>query len=172
MISNEWVSRRDYHEKCKWWSRDESFIKANPYNNTFTYKIGDLVEYNGLVYQCVVNIDIPEVFHENKWLSFDDANSSDELVMKRQPSGYFCAKEYSPEYYDNSVVGGAFMVDRATITIRTPDDVEGLKNNCIVEYQDDKWIVVSVQRKNVRNGMTEFAREKNVPHFFIIQMRR
>lgn len=129
MISNEWVSRRDCHEFCKWWVRNEG-----------------------------------------------DEYTPDELIMKRPPSGTFYAKEFSPEYYDNNVVGGSFMFDRTTITIRTPDDVSTLqkqvKNNCIIEYQGEKWIAVSVQRKNIRNGMTEFTSERNVPHFFIIQMRK
>ena len=121
----EWVSRRDCHELCAWWERNES-----------------------------------------------DDYTDDELIMKRPPSGYFHAKEMTSETYDNGIVGGSFMYDRATVLIRTPDDVSGLKNNCLVKYQDDKWIVVSVQRKNIRNGMTEFAPERNVPHFFYIQLRR
>ena len=124
MIGDRWVSRRDCHEKCMWWERDES------------------VEGN------------------------------DELIMQRAPSGTFMAKEIAPEYYDNGVVGGSFMYDRATTTIRTPDNVEGLKNNCIVKYRDEKWFVVSVQRKNIRNNMTEFAPENFVPHYYIIQLRR
>lgn len=119
-----WVSRRDCHEFCSWWARNEG-----------------------------------------------DEYTDDELIMKREPSGTFYAKEYSPEYYDNNMHAGAFMSDRTTVTIRTPDDITGIKQNCIVKYQGKKWIVVSVQRKNVRNGMTEFALEDDVPHFYYLQLR-
>jgi hypothetical protein len=64
------------------------------------------------------------------------------------------------------------MSDRTTVTIRTPDDVTGIKNNCIVLYEGFAWRVVSVQRKNIRNGMTEFAEENDVPHFYYLQLRR
>ena len=121
-----WASRRDCHEECTWWSRNE--------------EVGEEV--------------------------------NDELIMKRQPSGTFYAKEYSPEYYDGNNFAGSFRVDRTTVTLRTPDDISGIKNDDIVKYQGVKWIVTSVQRKNVRNGMTEFTYEDNVPHFYYIQLRR
>ena len=136
----EWVSRRDCHELCKWWSRNENDILNVP-------------------------SDVP--INADEQVIPDDA-----LIMKRPPNGTFWAKELTSEVYDNGTIGDSFMFDRSTVTIRTPDNVIGLKNNCIVEYQGEKWFVVSVQRKNIRNGMTEFAPENSVPHFFYIQLRR
>lgn len=168
----EWVSKRDYHEECIWWQRDEEEIQALEYNQNYTYKVGDVVSYQEILYQCKVNINMPEAFSPNKWIKVADTGEDDELIMQRQPSGYFMAKEISAETYDSGIIGGAFRHDRSTVTIRTPENVIGLKNDCLVKYQDDVWRVVSVQRRNIRNGMTEFAIEDEVPHFFYIQLRR
>ena len=113
-----------------------------------------------------------------KWWGRDESevNTDDELIMQREPNGTFWAKEYTPEFFDSNVTGGTFRHDRTTTTIRTPTNMEPMrkyiKNDCIVEYQHEKWIVVSAQRKNIRNGMTEFAEEDDVPHYWYISLRR
>ena len=102
----------------------------------------------------------------------DDENDSDELIMKREPSGFFYAKEQVAESADSSIIGGKFLLDRNRITIKTRDNVQGIKNNCLVLFQNEVWIVDVVQRKHLRSGNTEFAKEEDATNIWFIQMRK
>lgn len=109
-----------------------------------------------------------------KWWSRleTDKNESDEIIMSRLVSGTFCAKEVNPESKQNTIVGGAFMFDKTTATIKTPDDVTGIKNNDLVLYQGEKWIVVSAQRKVARNQQTYFVQNKHCSNYWYIELRK
>lgn len=109
-----------------------------------------------------------------KWWSRDerDQNESDELVMKRIPSGSFFAKETNPVSDQNTIIGGTVMFDKSTVTIKTPDNVVGLKNNDIVSYRGEKWMVVSVQTRLARNQNTYFAKNELCSHYTYIELRK
>ena len=109
-----------------------------------------------------------------KWWSRleTEANDSDELIMSRLPSGVFCAKEVNPENKQNTIVGGAFMFDKTTVTIKTPDNIIGLKNNDLVLYQGEKWIVMNVQKRIAHNQQSYFANNKHCSHFSYIELRK
>ena len=109
-----------------------------------------------------------------KWWSRleTDPNDSDELVMSRLPSGSFCAKEVNPENKQNTVIGGAFMFDKTSVTIKTPDNVIGLKNNDIVLFRSEKWIVVTTQKRLSRNQQTYFANSQNCSYYTYIELRK
>ena len=102
----------------------------------------------------------------------DDEYTSDELVMKRVPSGHFQAKEINPESKQNRIIGNAFMFDRTNITIKSPDNLENIKNNDIVLFRGEKWIVSSVQKTKARAQRTFFALDKNVSHYWYIELRK
>ncbi len=102
----------------------------------------------------------------------DDDIDNDELVMSRKPSGTFYAEEITPQTLFNNIVAGSFMFDSSTIVLRTYDSIFDIKNNCLVKYQDEVWIVENVQKQHIRNKNSEFANEKDMSHSYILQMRK
>ena len=109
-----------------------------------------------------------------KWWSRDERDEleSNELIMKRIPSGTFWAKEVSPESLQNIQIGNTFMFDKTNITIKTPDNIFGLKNNDVVLFRDELWIVINVQKTKARMQQTQFAIEKNCSHYWYIELRK
>lgn len=97
---------------------------------------------------------------------------NDELVMSRKPSGIFYAKEITPHTVTNNIVAGSFMFDSSSIVLKTYDSITDIKNNCLVKYQDEVWIVEDVQKQHIRNKNSEFAKEKDTSHAYIIRMRK
>ena len=109
-----------------------------------------------------------------KWWSRNESedNSSDELIMKRIPTGTFMAKEITAENFQNTQIGNTFMFDRTNITIQTPDDVYGIKNNDLVLYQDEKWIVINVSKRKARMQQSQFASDRYCSHYWYIELRK
>ena len=109
-----------------------------------------------------------------KWWKRDERDQfdPDELVFKRVPDGTFMAKEVSPQRDQNIQVGGSFMFDRTSVTIKSPDNLEDIKSEYIVEYQGEKWIVVSVQKSKARMQNTFFAADKNCSHYWYLELRK
>ena len=109
-----------------------------------------------------------------KWWSRNESedNSSDELIMKRIPTGTFMAKEITAENMQNTQIGNTFMFDRTNITIQTPDDVYGIKNNDLVLYQDEKWIVINVSKRKARMQQSQFASDRYCSHYWYIELRK
>ena len=106
----------------------------------------------------------------------DDENSdysnADELIHKRIPKGSFWAKEESPEIDRDNIVGGVFLMDSTHVTLKTPDNCEGLESKDLVEYEGEIWIVDSVQKRKPRKQNTYFARDKHCSHFWYIELRK
>ncbi len=102
----------------------------------------------------------------------DDDFESNELIYKRIPSGSFWAKEEAPEQLRNNIISGSFMFDSAHTMIKTPDNVMSLKNNDLVKYQGELWIVVSVQKSKAKIANTMFAADRNCSHFWYIELRK
>ena len=102
----------------------------------------------------------------------DEKYTADELVYKRIPSGSFWAKEVAPEQLRNNVIGGAFMYDSSHITIKSPDNCEKLKNEDLVEFQGEFWIVVSVQKSKAKLSNTMYASDRNCSHYWYIELRK
>ena len=44
-------------------------LTYSTYNNTYTYSVGDIVYYDGYIYECVTAVTTPEDFDYNKWTS-------------------------------------------------------------------------------------------------------
>lgn len=109
-----------------------------------------------------------------KWWSRNenDEYESDELVMKKVPSGTFMAKEVSPESDQDNVLGGVFLVERTMTSIKTPDNVFGIKKNDLVMFQNEKWIVLNVQKSKAKIQNTMFANDKHCSHFYYIELRK
>ena len=102
----------------------------------------------------------------------EEADLSDELVMKRVPDGQFLAKESSPLYTQNFQVGGVFMFEKENKTIKSPDNLSCLKSEDLVEVNGEKWIVVNVQRSKSRVQNTFFAADNKCSHYWYLELRR
>lgn len=96
----------------------------------------------------------------------------DELVYNRVPSGTFWAKEVNAEATTDNVIGGVFMLERTTVTIKSPDDLSPIKSKDLVEYQGEKWVVVSVQKSKAKVQNTYYAEDKNCSHFWYLELRK
>lgn len=73
-----------------------------------------------------------------------------EIAYQMLPTGFFNAKQVSGEENTPQVVGGAFMFDSNTITLKTNDYIEDIKKNFLVEYKEEVWRVVNVQKVPIR----------------------
>lgn len=118
-------SRATYHEKCRWWHRNE-------------------------------NEDL----------------DTDEMIMKRVPSGSFHAKEVAPIRTQNFNVGGALRFEKDLITIKSPDNLIDIESEDLVEFRGELWRVMSVQRSKARNQNTFFGSDKNCSHYWYLELRK
>ena len=125
MPTDIYNSRSTYHEKCRWWHRNES-----------------------------------------------DEIETDEIITKRIADGTFVAKEVSPVRTQDIQVGGAFMFEKDTITIKSPDNLFGLSSEDLVEFRGELWRVITVQRSKARNQNTFFGNDKNCSHYWYLELRK
>ena len=58
------------------------------------------------------------------------------------------------------------------VTIKTPDNVYGLKNHDWVEYCGEIWMVMNVQKVKARMQQTQFATDRHCSHYFYIELRK
>lgn len=109
-----------------------------------------------------------------KWWARDerDKYEADELIAQRIPSGTFSAKEVAPENDQDAIIGGLFMVDKTTTTIKSPDNLEGIKSEYLVEYQGEIWRVVTAQKVKARKQNTFFADDKHCSHYWYLELRK
>ena len=109
-----------------------------------------------------------------KWWTRDerDKNTPDERIIERIPSGVFMAKEVMPENLQDTVLSDSFMLDKSTVTIKSPDDLGKIKAEDLVEYQGEKWTVISVQKSKAKIQNTMFAKDRNCSHFWYLELRK
>ena len=125
-----------------------------------------------------MNIDIYQsrrLYNEIcRWWSHDERDQfpSNEIVFKREPTGYFWAKEENAEQNRGNVVGGVFLLDSSRITIKSPDNLDKIQSEDLVEYRGELWIVVSVQKTKARIQQTMFANDKYCSHFWYVELRK
>ena len=109
-----------------------------------------------------------------KWWTRDerDKYTSDELIMRRIPSGVFVAKEVTAEQRQDMIISGTFLFDRSNITIKSPDNLNGIKQDDIVLFRNEKWLVVNVQKTKSKTQNTYFADSKNCSHYWYLELRK
>lgn len=66
-------------------------------------------------------------------------------VLENKSSGVFYAKPVSVKSNQMNTINGVWALDRDNIAIETDDEVQELKRGCIVKYDDELWLVESVQ---------------------------
>lgn len=86
----------------------------------------------------------------------DTSMTTSELVTKKRTSGSFYATEMNPKSDTNNIVDNSFLFDDSSITLMTRDDVTGLAQNDIVRYENELWMVTSVQRRKIKKR-SEFS---------------
>lgn len=104
--------------------------------------------------------------------SEDDAYSDNTLIMKRVPTGTFMAKEVSPEQIQDVVIANSFMFEKNSITLKSPDNLIGIKCDDLVEYQDEMWIVSNVQKSKAKIQNTQYALSRNCSHYWYLELRK
>ena len=60
-----------YHNNAKYYAESITTTLAPAYDSTSTYAVGDLVTYQGVVYECTTAITTPEAFNPSKWEVFN-----------------------------------------------------------------------------------------------------
>ena len=102
----------------------------------------------------------------------DDEHESNELISKRVANGTFCAKEMSAIQLMNMNLGGSFRIDSTHTTIKSPDNLEGIKADDLVEYPGELWRVDDIQKSKARMQNTYYANDSKCSHFWYISLRK
>lgn len=104
--------------------------------------------------------------------SDEDEHGDDALIMKRVPTGSFMAKEVSPEQLKAQTIAGSFVYDENFVTIKTPDNISGIKAKDLVEFRGEKWFVDNVQKSKAKMQNTHYASDRNCSHFWYLDLRK
>ena len=78
-------------------------------------------------------------------------------VLDKKCSGCFYAKPVSVESNQMNTINGTWALDRDNIAIETDDKVNDLKRGCIVKYDNNLWLVESIQAK-IHLKKSEFSK--------------
>jgi len=81
----------------------------------------------------------------------------EKLVLDKEPSGVFYAKEVSDYQQGSNDVGNA-MFDTNRVTIETADDISLIKKGCIVCFRNNFWFVDNVGLKQ-HPSLAQFKNE-------------
>lgn len=91
------------------------------------------------------------------WKSSVKPSDLQKLDHKIKAEGIFYARENQPstktEQFDSDIV----KIDLQNTTIETQDNVIGINHECLVEYDNQIWIVDNVQTKMI-NKRSEYDR--------------
>ena len=71
--------------------------------------------------------------------------SDAEIVYNISPSGTFYAKELNPYTISNQVIAESFMLESKSVSLFTEDGVDELRENDIVEFDDEVYRVDEIQ---------------------------
>lgn len=84
-------------------------------------------------------------FRHCYWYEKTKTNNLAEYIAKERPKGEFYAEEQGLETNQQNQISNTMMFDKNMITLVTNDDLNGILQNCIVEYMGKPWIVDTVQ---------------------------
>ena len=93
-----------------------------------------------------------------------------ELFYKRIPTGSFFAKEAASEMNDSNILGGVMLANKSTITIYSPDNLEAIRPNDLVEFQGQMWRVEDNQAKIFRMQNNEFVKNDSVSRYWYLTL--
>lgn len=79
-------------------------------------------------------------------------------VLENQPSSNFYAKTISVKSNQMNIINGVWAVDKDYITLETDDTVDDINRGCLVNFNEELWLVENVQRQP-HNKQAEFSRK-------------
>lgn len=81
------------------------------------------------------------------WASNVKWGDLQKLSHKNKPEGIFYAREHQPSNKLENFDGDLVKIDIQNTVIETQDNVIGINHECLVEYDNQIWIVDNVQTK-------------------------
>ena len=82
------------------------------------------------------------------WYERDESvNDLSKYALEKKPVGSFYARLYSPDSRSNQDLANSFRFSENTLTIVTDDEVDGLKENCVVSCMGEAYVATNVQRE-------------------------
>lgn len=91
-------------------------------------------------------------FDKCKYWVVDDSNLNlEEYTHNNTPSGIFYAEETTAKERRKLVVNNSFVFDEELVTIKTKSQIT-LKEDDLVEYEDEIWIVKSYQTRKINKN--------------------
>lgn len=100
-------------------------------------------------------------YHKCTYWVRDERNSAGSprnWVLENQPSGKFYAKTISVKSNQMNIINGVWAVDKDYITLETDDTVDDINRGCLVNFNEELWLVENVQRQPY-NKQSEFSRK-------------
>lgn len=77
----------------------------------------------------------------------DSSGSPQEWVLFNQPSGKIHARPVSPHSNRMNQLNQVWALDTNSTVLETDDDADELSRGCLVKYDDELWLVESVQKQ-------------------------
>ena len=125
------------------------------------------------------NMGRVDLFHSRRtnyykcqyWIRDERAQtgSPSEWILYNQPSGSFYAKPVSVKSNQMNVINGVWAMDNNHITLETDDHVDEISRGCVIKYDDQLWLVESVQ-KEIHLKESEFS--KHTDYKYTISLTR
>lgn len=81
------------------------------------------------------------------WKSDIKWSDLQKLIHENKPAGIFYAREHQPSNKLENFDGDLVKIDIQNTVIETQDNVIGINHECLVEYDNQIWIVDNVQSK-------------------------
>ena len=83
----------------------------------------------------------------------------------REPSGYFYAKPISAENSNSNLIGGTFMFESNSVTLKTNDDISMIQKDDLVEFRGMIYRLVSLQKKLLRMNPSQYSNEAKYSYY-------
>ena len=81
------------------------------------------------------------------WVRDERTRTGDasKYVYENKSSGWFYARPITSKSNQVNTVNGVWFLDRDHIALETDDEIQDLKQGCIVKYDEALWLVEMVQ---------------------------
>lgn len=107
-------------------------------------------------------------FIECKYYSQDENDyvGDNEIAHYDTPTGTFFASEMGAKTSSSQIVADLFQAEEVSVVLKTEDDIDDLKRNDIVVYEDIFYRVVDIQ-KTIKKNQRQFLRSKLSAVYYI-----
>lgn len=94
----------------------------------------------------------------------DAIGTPEEWILYNQRAGVFYARPVSAKNSQMNVVNGVWVFDNKHITIETDDEIQDITRGSLVKYDDELWLVESVQFEEHRKE-SEFSKHTDYKYY-------